>query len=144
MGINFYHYRRTKEQNKILIEKYPWLCPYVEDFDYSCTLLDAMPDGWNYTFGEQMCEEILEALKLDNIPVEQYKVLQVKEKYGSLRWYDNGGKHVDEVLRKYENISEQICCRCGKPATHYSTGWILYWCKDCIEGDHSDNYKPLK
>ena len=61
--------RVNKEKNKELVEKYPFLMPHnrwtdhiPEDYDYSYTELDAMPDGWRKAFGERMCEEIREEL----------------------------------------------------------------------------------
>ena len=150
--MDIYNYKRTKEENYELIKKYPWLHPlssidhgsmwcneernktWANSYDYEYTQLDDMPDGWNYTFGEQMCEEIAEALHADNIPLENYKVHQVKEKYGSLRWYDSGGtEKICNIINKYEDLSEQICCKCGKPAKYYTNGWILYMCEDCFK-----------
>lgn len=158
-----YTYKRTIEENKELIKKYPFLHPvnsidhgsmwineemnkpWKEDYDYSYTLLDDMPNGWNYTFGIQMCDEIIEALKLDGVPLKDYKVQQVKEKFGGLRWYDIGGKnHVRDVVRKYEELSEEICCCCGKPATYYSVGWVLYWCDNCIEKNNPKGYRKIE
>lgn len=49
----------SKEYNKQLVEKYPFLLPrnrwtgkVQEDYDYSYTELDGMPDGWRKAFGE--------------------------------------------------------------------------------------------
>ena len=47
-----------------------------------------MPMGWRRAFGEEMCEEILQVLiKYDC--VDLYRITQIKEKYGTLRWYCN-------------------------------------------------------
>ena len=50
------------ESNHKLIERFPFLIPrnrwtgkVPEDYDYSYTELDSMPDGWRKAFGEQMC-----------------------------------------------------------------------------------------
>lgn len=66
---------RTTEENRKLIEKYPFLYPRykwsmheLEDYDYSFTELDEMPYGWRKTFGEEMCEEIAEILKRCGAP----------------------------------------------------------------------------
>lgn len=82
--------------NKELLDKYSWLRPTnrwtgegTEDYDYTYTELDAMPSGWRLAFGEDICREIhLELVKYNF--VDNYKILQIKEKYGSLRWYDGG------------------------------------------------------
>lgn len=51
----------NKESNQELIERFPFLIPrnrwtgkVPEDYDYSYTELDSMPDGWRKAFGEQM------------------------------------------------------------------------------------------
>ena len=61
-------------------------------------------------------------------------VSQVKEKYGSLRIYINGGGTIlfdalDEILNK----STMTCEKCGKPgSTRWDLGWVLTLCDDCI------------
>ena len=130
----------TNEQNKQLVERYPFLLPHnrltdevTEDYDYSYTELDVMPDGWRIAFGEQMCEEIrAELLRVGQL--DDYRIAQIKEKYGSLRWYDFGctEKMMQEIIPKYEKLSAHTCIRCGKPATCVSLGWISPFCDDCI------------
>lgn len=128
--------------NKSLCEKYPFLLPrnrfsgeVVEDYDYSYTELDAMPDGWRKVFGEQMCEEIQNELnKLSEEDKLKYRILQIKEKYGYLRWYSNW--HTDEIAKiitKYEELSERTCIKCGAAATKISLGWISPWCDECAK-----------
>ena len=74
---------------------------------------------------------------------------QVKEKYGSLRFYgeikiliENPTKddlslskklyeQFQELVDKAEYKSEKICCECGKPATKISSGWIAHFCDEC-------------
>ena len=55
----------SPDHNYWLCYKYPWLIPHnrwtdeeIEDFDFSYTELDGMPEGWKKAFGEQICEEI--------------------------------------------------------------------------------------
>ncbi len=92
-----------------------------------------MPEGWRKAFGEQMCEEIMNALVEEDY-VDKYVILQIKEKFGSARWYSNGApQKVHDIVHKYELISERTCIRCGKPATKISMGWICPWCDDCAE-----------
>ena len=88
--------KMTKEYNKQLVEKYPFLLPrnrwtgkVSKDYDYSYTELDDMPDGWRKAFGEQMCEEIKQELEEKGL-LDQYRISQIKEKYGVLCWYDFG------------------------------------------------------
>lgn len=129
----------TDEQKKNyeLIKKYPFLLPknrwdkgltidgnYGFDFDY--TEIDAMPKGWFIAFGMQMVDELNEAL--GDLAYE-YMITDIKEKYGTLRWYDNGNTEAGfQVINKYTNLSEVTCIICGKPATKISAGWISPYC----------------
>ena len=128
-------------KNKILIEKYPFLrTKYNDKEDYTFTELDFMPDGWRNAFGEQMCEELKEALGDE---VDTYKIADIKEKWGQLCWYDYGvtknKEHdVEEVIHKYEELSKTICIECGKPATNYFSS--CPFCDDCYQ-EINDWYK---
>ena len=136
----------TIQHNKELVEKYPFLAfkeydfdtdsYYIpDDYDYESTWLDGLPDGWVKAFGEDLCRELKEALDEYNY-TDKYIIVQTKEKFGQARIYDNGipeGCRAWDVIRKYERLSEVTCCKCGKPATKISTGWICPWCDDCAE-----------
>lgn len=101
-------------------------------YDYSYTELDSMPDGWRKAFGEQMCEDIREELVHAEY-LDQYRISQIKEKYGTLRWYDFGctERMLRDIIPKYEHLSARTCIRCGNPATKVSTGWISPYCDTC-------------
>ena len=139
----------TKKQNKALCEKYPFLIPSnvwtgtrstdsvkthekESQFDWEYTWLDDMPDGWRVAFGEQLCAELKAALEEAGI-VEQYRIVQIKEKYGSLRWYDRGNTEKGyQVIAKYQEQSERTCICCGKPATVITLDWISPYCDVCV------------
>lgn len=164
------------EENKLLIEKYPWLLPsnkwsgkWITDcmgedgdegywpgdpfqhpeYDYSYTELDAMPRGWRKAFGLQMCEELnQEIITWSEATQRQFRIMQIKEKYGSLRFYTNfSTKKLDEIINKYERLSERLCIDCGQPAKWISKGWICPWCDDCCKEDRKrnpNNYMSIK
>lgn len=125
-----------------LTARYPWLrlrnvwngeAIYLEDGNW----LDAMPNGWRVAFGEQMCEELHQLLKKANF-VDQYQIVQIKEKWGYLHWYDSGvpdeiSEEYYKLIRKYEELSKRTCIECGAPATKISCGWISPWCDKCAE-----------
>lgn len=137
-------YSREQLKNWILINKYPFLMPKYwncdtmqyevdEDYDYIFTKLDEMPDGWKKAFGEMICEEIYNALvECDGLDV--YRIEQIKEKFGQLRWYSFPYyEKVERIIDKYSVLSENICIICGKPdvpMTH--NGWSSPYCKKCF------------
>ena len=140
-----------KEYNKALLRKYPWLTPYniwtgeiSEDYEYECTWADSIPRGWRLAFGDQMIEELNQLLR--KYSVEDYQILQIKEKYGGLRWYDNGFPRIgfDEYntwVYKYEGLSLRTCINCGKPAIGYTKGWITPLCEECMK---DMEYDPIE
>jgi len=144
---------RIIEFNKNLIDRYPWLKPYnrwtgetADTYDYSYTELDEMPEGWRLAFGDQMVEEIDNELKKFDFN-ECYKIVQIKEKWGGLRWYDGGcprGSNIDEIIHKYEELSFKTCIDCGKPAEWISKGWISPYCTDCANKRLDSTYEQYK
>lgn len=144
--------KQIKMENKRLCKRYPFLIPrnswadqitwkypkskwhnYYEKYAY--TELDAMPEGWRRAFGKQMCEEIREVL-IKGKYLYDYRVVEVKEKFGGLRWYDNGApssiyKELQDIICKYEMLSYRTCIRCGCPATKISRGWVSPFCDKC-------------
>ena len=133
-----------KQENNELLEKYPWLYPVseytgkpLENYDYSFTWMDDIPLGWNIAFGKQMVEELGALLEKYNYQGE-YSICQIKEKFGGLRWYDNGFptegyEEYKEWLDKYEELSFKTCIDCGKPAKYFTRGWITPICEDCAK-----------
>ena len=105
----------------------------------------AVGEGW-WPIIESLCGEIDSytkwrnntrvALKKDNpynhkIPkaVPQVKVAQIKEKFGGLRfYYDGGDEHIHGMVRMAESWASRSCEDCGAPATKKTTGWIKNVC----------------
>lgn len=96
-------------------------------------LYDWIPNGWRKTFGIQLCKEIRHALyRAGGLKaIFNYRVIDIKEKYGSLHWYDTYSySEVQKIIQKYEYISERTCIECGEPATCETP--IEYWkCPYC-------------
>lgn len=110
------------EQNRYLIERYPWLCPYLDDNgeipnDYSSTLLDLLPSGWRDLILD-LCAELKVLLDKYNL-VDKYRVAEAKEKWFMLRWYDyltDGSEmpqDIDDLVIRYEEQSQYVCMLCG-------------------------------
>ena len=135
-------YTREQLKNWILCGKYPFLIPrydwsgeIVKDYDYTSTYLDDIPVGWKIAFGEMMCEEIKQELIRCNY-LNEFRIVQAKEKFGGLRIYTNGEPvdcKVQQIIDKYSTLSENICVICGKPDVPITNnGWISPYCKKCF------------
>lgn len=60
--------------------------------------------------------------------------VQVKEKYGGLRFYVEGGSDaVMDAIDEAELLSEKTCERCGEPGTMRDEGWVYTLCDKCWE-----------
>ena len=147
------HADEIREYNKALVERYPFLIPrnawtdeLTEDYTYTWTELDSMPTGWRIRFGDEMVEEINQELKKFNYENE-YRILQIKEKWGELRWYDGAiphGCNVWKIIEKYSALSRIICIKCGDLATKESQGWISPYCEDCAQELEATGYEQFR
>jgi len=76
--------------------------------------------------------------------VPQVKVRQVKEKFGGLRFYYDGG---DEYISGMETMAEAwasySCEECGAPGTRRSGGWIRTLC-DTHEAERQARMKEYE
>jgi hypothetical protein len=63
--------------------------------------------------------------------VPQVTLDQVKEKFGTLRFYYTGGDdYIDGLVSMAESMSGVTCETCGKPGTSSSGGWIKTLCEE--------------
>ena len=66
--------------------------------------------------------------------VPQVTLDQVKEKFGTLRFYYTGGDDViDGMVRMAESMSGVMCEECSAPAKTHGPGWIRTICEPCEE-----------
>jgi hypothetical protein len=65
--------------------------------------------------------------------VPQVTVSQIKEKFGSLRFYYEGGdEYVKGMVSMAESMSEVTCEKCGNPGeTKDRHGWLITMCNQC-------------
>ncbi len=148
-------YYMTDEQKQLYIKKYPFL--QVRNIDdkpipNSC-YLDGMPKGWIKAFADPMLEDFAKVMREENLDMNYVRVIDVKEKYGSLRWYwgrTNQSKKLAEITRLYENVAAAFCARCGSHPVMMTRGYILPLCKHCWEewnktddaGEVTTQFKP--
>ena len=103
-----------RDRNRELIAEYPWL----DIGDKQFTLLDTLPRGWHDLILD-MCKEIKQALPKEL--VNKYQVIEAKEKWYELRWYDGLDDlspmpfAITDIVCKYEVQSREVCTMCGRP-----------------------------
>lgn len=89
-------------------------------------------DGW-YDLIRELCERLYPLIKKIIPEDDGYscRVSQVKEKYGSLRFYmDSSTNEMDDLIEEYEDRSTRVCETCGKPGQiDNSTGWVSTTCE---------------
>jgi hypothetical protein len=63
--------------------------------------------------------------------VEQVVVTQIKEKFGGLRfYYDGGDDKIQGMVRMAESWADHTCEECGKPGKSRSGRWIKTLCDE--------------
>lgn len=60
-----------------------------------------------------------------------YRTVQLKEKFGTGRWYLSGGTdEMQDIVSNWENETEHICETCGKLGSLRGRGWYYTACID--------------
>jgi hypothetical protein len=89
-------------------------------------------DGW-FNIINQLCQNIQHHIDWKNKEKEvvaQVVVSQVKEKYGTLRFYYSGGDDtIDGMVSMAESISGVTCETCGDVGISTNEGWIKVLCE---------------
>ncbi len=88
-------------------------------------------DGW-FNILDQLCANIQNHIKWrtkNGHVVPQVVAEQVKEKFGTLRFYYRGGDDaIDGMVRMAESMSSVTCEECGAPGHQRDGGWIKTLC----------------
>jgi hypothetical protein len=88
-------------------------------------------DGW-YNILDQLCHNIQSHTDWQNretVKVSQVVASQVKEKFGGLRFYYNGGDdYIHGLTTMAESMSEVTCETCGSPGRSRGSGWVYTAC----------------
>jgi len=109
-----------------IIKKYPEL--FRDCYDFS------IGDGW-MKIVSVLCRDIEKIrLTLPKKDAKEIYVKQVKEKFGSLRFYIGGGNDVmHNLIWNAENECARTCEDCGKPGeiNRNKDGWLRCLCPVC-------------
>jgi hypothetical protein len=101
------------------------------DLEYPYNPIEHVPEGWG-----SLLEKLLEDLSKLSVEIS---VLQIKEKFGGLRFYYHAlGADNDEavaLVEEAESKSVNLCVVCGKPGTMRYGGWISPYCDEHYKGN---------
>lgn len=119
----------TPEKDKQLVEKYPKIfvgrrgkpSETLMCFGFECG------DGW-FDLIDRLCQKLQE---LSDSSDNQAVALQVKEKFGGLRFYIGTGTNEQfDAISTAENESYDLCEKCGaSPAKTTRYGWMKTLCE---------------
>lgn len=94
-------------------------------------------DGW-YQIIDDLSAKLEKEIEkyIHTYPDDSYppRAVQVKEKFGTLRFYMGGYvEPMDELIDEAERLSEVTCEVCGKPGTLRGKSWVQTLCNECTE-----------
>ncbi len=139
----------NEENTKKLFDKYPKIFAQ-KDLPIQQTLMCcgfSCGDGW-FDLIDALCENIQNHVQYHNENVDRFKnmedrpewaptehlsveAVQVKEKWGGLRFYVVGcNDYIRGLISLAESMSFKICEVCGKPGRPNSKGWITTLCEE--------------
>ena len=124
----------NKELEKKIEDIAPWMFTYPGSDNIRESLLCfgfEIGDGWY----KIMHDLVTGLAKIDT--EKSIKVMQVKEKFGGLRFYFNGepaGKEASALVDIAEDRSFNTCEECGEPGKEVpGLGWIYTRCNKCAQ-----------
>ena len=134
--------RKKKEFNEKVIEYCPYLWPrgqYThrkdQNYDYSYSVFDYVPDGWRKKFILDFCKELNIILdKLTYTEENPYIPTRINSIFGHFTVHSTWtNPEIDELVKKYENIGLHTCVDCGSTAIVRGELTGTPYCKDCMQ-----------
>lgn len=118
---------------KEMLEKYPELFGSGDELNPQKTLMVfgiETGKGWKDVILSYLpkISEIVKEKKLDN-----FRIVQIKEKFGSLRVYTNNSvQEIEDIIDEMEKECSTTCETCGsKEGKFRSNGWMRVICDEC-------------
>lgn len=139
-----------REYDEMLCQKYPKIFANRHS-DPKETLMCwgfECGDGW-YNLIDHLCLNIQSHIDWElkqGKEVEQVVAVQVKEKFGSLRFYVEGGDdYTRGMIRLAESLSAMMCEGCGIPSKiKNNDGWYSNICPVCVGLREQERAKLMK
>lgn len=132
----------NKELDQKLFERFDFYKPErpitqgLMGFGFECS------DGWFQLIWD-LSEAIEKELEKEDVVTQAkqklgdtsyFEVVQVKEKFGELRFYAHGGNEkIQSLIDEAERKSAETCEKCGKPGKTRGGGWITTLCDECVK-----------
>lgn len=127
-----------KELDDKLCEDFPLLyADRRKSMQETCMCWGFPGDGWEPLIRKlsEKLEPLIQKWCRENVDKfdQHARASQVKEKFGTLRFYMDGytTKEMNELIREAELKSEETCEDCGAVGIVFSDGWIRTLCLDC-------------
>ena len=133
----------TEERDRLLCERYPEIFKdrrgdpkeTLMCFGFECS------DGW-FDIIDTLCKNIQHHLAYHrargHTTTEEFeekfqvRAVQVKEKFGGLRFYvNNEDEYIRGLIAMAESFSFRTCEDCGSPGSPRAGGWIRTLCDGC-------------
>lgn len=113
-----------------LVEAYPKILGEGAGFyGRGCSL--GCGDGWIGLL-DRLCGYL--QYLTDKRQMPQVVAMQIKEKFGGLRFYIGGANDIQhEIISFAEDLSYSICEWCGNPGEKRGGGWLRTLCDSCAE-----------
>jgi len=110
----------------------------------------AIGKGW-FDLLNQACRLIQSHCDWQKEKCPQVVAAQVKEKFGGLRFYvDGGDDYTHGIISMAEQMSQMLCEECGAPGESGGTGWISTLCpthraeRDAIKAQREAEWEQTK
>jgi hypothetical protein len=124
-----------KEFEQRLIDRWPmWFSVTGSVRKTSMSLGFTLGDGW-FDLLWRLCERLEPVVPAAQAEMDgPFQVLQVKEKFGELRFYPNYSDDAIAALIEAARLeSTRTCEVCGEPGERRGTGWIVTRCDEHVE-----------
>jgi hypothetical protein len=137
-----------QELDELLCKKYPkMMVNRDKNMQETCMCWGfECGDGW-YNILNQLMGNIQHHIDWKNKKEEvvpQVTLDQVKEKFGTLRFYYTGGDdYISGLVSMAESMSGVTCEECSAPAETHGPGWIRTICDPCEQQRNAKQLRDL-
>ena len=137
---NIQHHIDWKEKQRTSAMAYNLMAAQAKEGNFDL-FDDSMKDLNNPEYKAKRLSEVI-AGDFRSVPesIPQVTLDQIKEKFGTLRFYYTGGDDIiDGMVRMAESMSAVTCETCGNPGQQRGGGWIRTLCDHHDELYQEDN-----